>query len=312
MNVNPAVPAALSALIQRLLEKDQGERPHSAHEVAEALAAIGKGRSHRLLALARRKRWLAVACILLALSLIGVAGRSILNGNWSQSNVTAGDQTQETALSTAPSSSDSGPDIAQPSRMEPLRVKSLDLIHYVRTADAKIDIPQGNLGDTSFSAFLGDRVHLAAKLSRPAYAYIIAFRPDGVMELCFPNSENTEPPLTDTPRYPAPGVFNKAYSLLEGTGLWVFAVVASESPLPAYKKWLESRKIDWHREEASTGCIWRYDGSVLEINTPRGIVRGKDDDLIGPASRITSLGKSLGQNSDTAIYVAGFGVGVRN
>jgi len=78
------------------------------------------------------------------------------------------------------------------------------------------------------------------KLSKPGYAYLIAFRPDGVTELCFPADEGTPPSLTDTPRYPlADGL--KAYGLREGTGLWVFAVVASEKPLPSYRSWQQQR-----------------------------------------------------------------------
>ena len=41
--VNPSVPPSLSALIDRLLAKDPGQRPKSAAEVADALLAIGRG-----------------------------------------------------------------------------------------------------------------------------------------------------------------------------------------------------------------------------------------------------------------------------
>jgi hypothetical protein len=50
---------------------------------------------------------------------------------------------------------------------------------------------------------LRDQVTVEAKLSRPAYAYLIAFRPDGVAELCVPDREDVPPPLVDQPRYPS-------------------------------------------------------------------------------------------------------------
>ena len=43
-----------------------------------------------------------------------------------------------------------------------------------------------------------------------------------------------------SPKYPLAGGL-RAYGLREGTGLWVFAVVASEEPLPAYRDWLGER-----------------------------------------------------------------------
>ncbi len=43
-----------------------------------------------------------------------------------------------------------------------------------------------------------------AELSEPAYAYLIAFRPDGTDELCDPDDENTPPPQEATAAVPAP------------------------------------------------------------------------------------------------------------
>jgi hypothetical protein len=92
------------------------------------------------------------------------------------------------------------------------------------------------LGKTSFVTRYDDSVTVQAVLSQPAYAYVIAFRPDGVEELCFPESEDEPPPLTDRPRYPF-GSRGVNYGLTDGEGLQVFAVVASNQRLPAYQVW---------------------------------------------------------------------------
>jgi hypothetical protein len=154
-------------------------------------------------------------------------------------------------------------------------VKSLDVEHYEKTLQG--DVLRGVLGRESFSPVFGDRVQVFARLSRPGYAYVVAFRPDGVADLCFPNDVDTLPPLTDTPRYPATDN-GKAYGLREGTGLWVFAVLASEKPLPTYNQWLAGRKPDWKPEGSPTGSVWWYDGAELEtLREGSSTKRGKDE-----------------------------------
>lgn len=70
--VNPAVPAALSDLIMRLLNKDSAKRPASAQEVADALRQITTAPPPPAVAV-RRPRWFvpAAAAVLLALLPLG-------------------------------------------------------------------------------------------------------------------------------------------------------------------------------------------------------------------------------------------------
>src|SRR5207248_2568623 len=77
---------------------------------------------------------------------------------------------------------------------EPLRVLSLDVHHVANGNDASGEA-RGIIGKDSFTAKLNDRVTIQARLSRPAYAYLIAFRPDGQMEVCYPEDETQPPPL---------------------------------------------------------------------------------------------------------------------
>ncbi|QJW98174.1 hypothetical protein FTUN_5754 [Frigoriglobus tundricola] len=168
------------------------------------------------------------------------------------------------------------------------------------------------LGRDSFAPLIGDRVQVQANLSRPGYAYIIAFRPDGVADLCFPNDEDTVPPLTDAPRYPPAGS-TRAYGLREGTGLWAIAVVAAAEPLPAYRQWLAGRTPNWKRQACPPGSVWWYDGADVDalIKGSR-TKRGKDEELTGPAAAVRSLGRWLEQTPDATVGVLGFGVRTRN
>ena len=57
----------------------------------------------------------------------------------------------------------------------------------------------GVIGEDVFVAHADDIVKVEARLTRPAYAFLIAFRPDGSPEVCFPEKENERPPMTDKP-----------------------------------------------------------------------------------------------------------------
>jgi serine/threonine protein kinase len=120
--------------------------------------------------------------------------------------------------------------------------------------------PAGVLGEDVFVAHAGDTVRVNARLSRPAFAFLIAFRPQGAPEVCFPENENEPPPQTDKPAYPLPPK-GDAYGLDEGTGLEVFALVVSSQPLPAFKEWwARCPNCPWKKEEAPSGVVYRANG----------------------------------------------------
>jgi serine/threonine protein kinase len=308
--VNPAVPAALSALIGQLLEKEPGMRPQSAGEVVSALEGIEKGSTPaeppQVASRTHRKRWLVCGGVLLVLCVVGVGARSLFH------DPSSGRTAPGEANGTSPPVTDAGErPVSPPVRVEPLRVKSLDVKHYTNTAMG--DVERGLLGRTSFAPRLGDKVEVVARLSRPGYAYVVAFRPDGVAELCFPNDEDAAPPRTDVPQYSL-AVNGEVYGLREGAGLWVFAVVASEKPLPTFRRWRAARKLNWKSEPVPPGLVWWYDGAVLETLAEgrASEVRGKGEELTGPAATVRTLGRTLEQAPDVTIGVLGFGVGQRN
>ena len=95
-------------------------------------------------------------------------------------------------------------ELAQSPRAE-LRVTRFEIPHFPKL-DAKHYDPRraGTLGRTSFGAHEDDEVIVRAELSEPAYAYLIAFRPDGTDELCDPDDEDTPPPKKPQATVPAP------------------------------------------------------------------------------------------------------------
>jgi hypothetical protein len=124
---------------------------------------------------------------------------------------------------------------------------------------------RGELGQRSFAVQPDDDVTVRAELSEPAYAYLIAFRPDGVDELCDPADPEGRPRKTQQPSYPRAGRTNKVYRLNDGAGLHAFAVVASRNPLPPYRQWKGQHRIQgWSKGLSSApGVVWWHDGEGL-------------------------------------------------
>jgi tRNA A-37 threonylcarbamoyl transferase component Bud32 len=153
---------------------------------------------------------------------------------------------------------------------ERLRVRALEVQHFVNV-DEKRTGPQRLLGTDSFGAVLNDDIKVVARLSQPAYAYVIVFRPDGTDEVLYPQGAAEVPERTDMPRYPSRDR-TKVYGLTEGTGLWLVALVASERPLPAYSAWRAQHATGpWTKSDGEANVVWLDDGQWLEAVTPRGV-----------------------------------------
>jgi len=80
-------------------------------------------------------------------------------------------------------------------------------------------------------------IDVKARLSRPAYTYIVLYRADGDEILLYPYQEDEAPTLADEAGYPPPGKANVVYQLNDGPGVWAISVIASESPLPGFSEW---------------------------------------------------------------------------
>src|SRR5208283_1181795 len=178
-----------------------------------------------------------------------------------------------------------GQPIEQSRLTEPLRVRALDVLHF-RNIDNKRTEPRRALGTDSFGAGPEDDVKVTAHLSRPAYSYLIVFRPDGKDEALYPQRASDEPELTDEPVYPSKDR-SKVYGLTDGTGLWVIALVASDSPLPAYAEWRRQHPGGpWARSDGEANVVWLDDGQWLEAVTPRGIrTRAERGEKEAPGAR---------------------------
>lgn len=264
--LNPSVPAALEAICLRCLQKEPAKRYPSALARAEDLRRVREAEPTPLLtprrpviAKVRPSSLRAVAVLVAGVVLVSVATLLIL---WRGKDHSSADQSH---------SQPSAIDPVQPP--EAIRVLGLDVEHFAKVTGGKAK--RGVLGQRSFNTTLGDIVNVKARLSRPGYAYLIAFRPDGTEDLCYPSSEESAPPLSDSPRFPSPDKPEEDYELAEGTGLAAVAVVVLNRPIP-YREWKGHRSPPvWGKYPALTGdgVVWD-DGQEVTRLLP-GDTRGK-------------------------------------
>jgi len=253
LELNPAVPVPLAILIQKLHAKRPEDRPVSAADVALEIQRIGEekplshssgrgfSRTHRGTLTLALTAGIAFIALGLFLSRIGKQPRSIDQDNG------------PVPLNGASS--------LKSRNIDPLKILDLDVHHYKATRNKKTS-PRGVLGkDDSFGVELGDEIHFTSKLSRPAFAYLIMFQPDGKDAILFPRDEMTEPEPTESPGYPR----SQNWQLAEGDGLCVIALIASDDPLPSYRVWRTNHPdVPWKPVEGQPDVVWKDDGVTLK------------------------------------------------
>lgn len=249
--VNPGVPPDLADLIHRLLQKERTGRPASAREVSDSLHSTANSIAPATSALSR-------VPIMAMAGLLGLVGAIVLL--WGFLKPPAGD----------PSVPKAGDMASEQSPAATLAIESLQVIPWKIEGDQlKEALPPLGARDHVLPT-TSDAIEVTAKLSRPAYSYIVLYRSDGKDYLLFPQDDTEIPPLTDQPRYPSirPDV---RYVLDDGPGIWAVAILASDTPLPSYREWRQQRpdqpwkpQVDPTRLQLAlldTGKQWRTLGN---------------------------------------------------
>jgi hypothetical protein len=158
----------------------------------------------------------------------------------------------------------------------PLKVSEFTVTHYRDKGKVLV----GDLRTSPAAVRLNDDVRLGVRFSAPAYCYLIAFNPDGSVQLCHPTAEGGEGAPDARPgqqaafRYPAD---DKVF-VLDAAGAQAFVLAASARPLPPFNEWkAQAGKIPWKEAPASGPMRWQFDGrEFTEFPRERGEVKPRE------------------------------------
>lgn len=283
----PDVPPELAAVIDRLMAKDPADRFPSAVALREALDAL-------------------VPTANAARSLPGSRRPAQTGSSWNKHSTLAAASMGILVLTLALALV-RWPPRAQPgSPMGPLEITAFQIRHSRHERD-RSDVEQGEIGKQSFTARFNDRVRLTTTFSEPAYAYLLAFNPDGQEQRLSPARDDAIPDPVRELDYPSQA--GRAFVLNDGVGMQVFVVLASRQPLPAYADWKRRRPpVAWKTIPAPRDTVWVGDGRRLDSLLPAGSQRGNEADLAG-AAPVADVARQLRQGEGIeAVSVIAFAV----
>ena len=83
----------------------------------------------------------------------------------------------------------------------------------------------------------------------------------------------------------------------------VFAVVASNDPLPSYRDWAAQNRPIWKHTEGTLGEVWWKGSNLVDTLTAQGVIpgRGTEQDAIGGVRDMIRLSESLKQGKPTVV-----------
>jgi serine/threonine protein kinase len=296
----PDVPDALADVVARMLAKAPEDRIQTPGEVAKLLETIQAGGkvklgpppapqirvgrdedSHTEVTPPQPKRGSALPWVLGGLGLVmmgclAVAGVGLLGGVMLWSGSSKPNQDRQGPV--APDHAVNGGFVDEPKRNpdpqpEPPPQPAVgSLIKSFRVILAREgEGERGEMGDVVFDVRENDSAWIDVKLKQRAYAYLIAFNPDGSEQLLWPGMDGIGddgkiPEAVEAFRHPPARLEKSNFGFTDGPGLQAFVLVTSAERLPSYKLWKQERTAIWGRvtPERAWGT-WHYDGNTLRL-----------------------------------------------
>jgi hypothetical protein len=180
--------------------------------------------------------------------------------------------------------------------------------HYVPRPDGTA-LACGEIGVRSFGADFGDKARVTAELAEPAHCFLLALNPDGAVQLCWPEQDETIPGQLERLDYPENA--GRGFTLSDDRrgGLQAFVLVASRQPLPSYAEWRRRLpQLTWAHVGAAPGVVWQTDGTRLDSQVLSNEVRGPVEDLEGLAPLTETIRQLRGAEGVEAVAAVAFGV----
>jgi serine/threonine protein kinase len=160
--------------------------------------------------------------------------------------------------------------------LPPLRVDSFHVLHYRNDAGKTVLV--GSVGEESLTTAFDDQVRVEVRLNQLARCYLIAFNPDGSVQLCHPAHELLVPHRLTALSFPDDPI--QGFTLNDAVGQQVFALIASTTPLSAYADWRDRllEPIPW--SPMSPAGVLRLRGDLTERPGFGGIPRRATESMV--------------------------------
>jgi tRNA A-37 threonylcarbamoyl transferase component Bud32 len=143
--------------------------------------------------------------------------------------------------------------------VKPLGIIGMHITHF-RNKGTTL---RGDLRTSPEAVRVNDDVRVTGELSAPAHCYLIAFNPDGTEQLCYPEdadgmgAQATRPDARTEIHYPQ----DRHVFVLDAVGLQAFVLAASTQPLPPYEDWRSGTgTMPWKTVQTGGAWRWYFDG----------------------------------------------------
>ena len=155
-----------------------------------------------------------------------------------------------------------------PKASKPMTIDGFRVTHRGRSAGEAVFLSE--LFEERASQ-VDDDLRIDVDFSEPAYSFLFALNPDGQIQLCYPELDETPPEPKEHLGFPQER--DLAFGLTDGAGYQVFCLVASSKPLPAFNQWRKRLPKDPNTWTNGLSGNWVYlQGSV----TPRSFRKGQE------------------------------------
>ena len=184
------------------------------------------------------------------------------------------------------------------------RIVSFRVAHF---RGDKPPLSLGNIGESSWTASLGDVVRVYALLDATAHCYLFTVSPNGWVELCDSTTNGAD--ARSEVRFQTGQEY---YPLTDGMGWQAYVLLVSRKPLHALDSWKEHTRQEWKSDVVDTpDCVWHFDNGSYEAACTK--TRGSRREHADAPRAFVEICDYFGRvDGIDAVKAVAFAVGPRN
>lgn len=190
-------------------------------------------------------------CLMIMIPLIGDFGATVVSpGGIESVSRPVSENTESRPDSVSPLAQVEGSDRV-------VNLLQFEITHLADTGQEYVQSTLDVLGRPwSETVRLNDRCGVFVQFDRPVYCYLVALNPDGVVQLCHPESPTGAPTRQARFEYPRDNAFK--FPFTDGRGQQAFVIVAAKTELPSWTGFQEQHDVQIPWQPNGTKGRWRF------------------------------------------------------